>query len=72
MTETVCDQCGKVFQAKRRDAVHCSPRCARAAYAKSWLPALQRALRYLGREVARLENQVTGTRRRPGRGRRDP
>jgi hypothetical protein len=26
-TDHVCDQCGQPFQAKRRDARYCSPRC---------------------------------------------
>jgi len=64
MTRTVCDVCGRDFEGKRRDAVHCSPACARAAYAIRNLPALRAALAYLAREVRRLENMVNGKRRR--------
>lgn len=70
MTRTCCDVCGTPFEAKRRDAIHCSPACARAAYAKKHLPALKVALAYLAREVRRLENQVSGERRRAGGNRR--
>jgi hypothetical protein len=45
-------------------AKHCSSRRARAAYAARHLPALRAAVSYLEREIARLENQLTETRRR--------
>jgi hypothetical protein len=54
MAQTVCDVCGRSFEGKRRDAVHCSPACARAAYAIRNLPALKAALEYLEREIRRL------------------
>ena len=40
--------------------------CARATYARWHLAALKTALAYLAREVRRLENQVSGERRRAG------
>lgn len=59
-----CDVCGGRIEGRRSHAKYCSSACARAAYAKAWLPALQKALRYLERECRRLGNQITGTRRR--------
>ena len=59
-----CDVCGGTFEARRSHAKHCSPRCARAAYAGRHLPALRAAVAYLQREIARLENQLTGKRYR--------
>ena len=59
-----CDVCKQPFAAKRPHAKHCSARCARAAYAQRHLPSLKAAVAYLEREIARLENQLTGTRRR--------
>lgn len=65
-----CDICGVRIEGRRSHAKHCSPACARAAYARRHLPALQAALAYLAREVRRLENLLPGgTRRRRGRGR---
>ena len=63
MILTVCDSCQRQFEAKRA-AKHCSPRCARAAYAARHLPSLRAAVVYLQREIARLENLVSRTRRR--------
>ena len=54
------DACGQPFEAKRHDPFHCSPTCARAAYAKRHLPALRAALAYLAREVRWLENLLPG------------
>ncbi len=59
-----CDVCGAALEGKRRHAKHCSPACARAAYAARHLPALRAAVVYLQREIARLENQLSGARRR--------
>jgi len=70
MPRTICDVCGTAFEAKRDHAKHCSPACARAAYARRHLPALEAAHAYLAREIARLRNLLpSGTRRRTGRGR---
>ncbi len=62
----VCESCGRQFEA-RRAAKHCSAACTRAAYARRHLPSLRAAVGYLQREIARLENQVSGTRRRSQR-----
>jgi RNA polymerase-binding transcription factor DksA len=67
MTRTSCDVCGKPFEARRRDAVHCSPACARAAYAKRHLPTVEGAIAYLEREARRLRNLLPGGTRRRGR-----
>lgn len=63
-----CQVCGARIEGKRSHAQYCGPECSRRAYAERWLPHLREALRFLGREVRRLENQVSGERRRRGRG----
>ena len=68
-----CDICGARIEGRRSHAKHCSPACARAAYALRHLPALEATLAYLQRDIARLKTLLPGgTRRRPGRGRQDP
>lgn len=64
-----CEVCTSRIEGRRGDAKHCSPACTRRAYAERHLPALRAALAYLAREVRRLENQVSGERRRAGRNR---
>lgn len=59
-----CDVCHAAIEGRRRQAKHCSPACARASYAARHLPALRAAVVYLQREIARLENQLSGARRR--------
>lgn len=56
-----CEVCKVLFEG-RRHAKHCSPARTRAAYAARHLPALLAAVAYLQREIARLENQLTGSR----------
>ncbi len=68
MHRIACDVCGTAFEAKRDHAKHCSPACARAAYAKKYLPVVEEVVRFLLRERRRLKNLLpTGTRRRAGK-----